>query len=253
MLDAADFDGMLVLLDINGHRVEVMYFETLVGNSVLMLDLMVVICLGSFRLVEDGGWHKLLVIVMVRLLLGQMRLRLRLVIVELVLPIVVYDTGQHGRRTGEQQQRNGGDLCGCVCVGVQVVQCFSQGDYSLPPALFICTYSGFPHHNTNTQRRTHGERETLVREEITHAKLTIMMIKHTHTHIHPTESLSIYLIRAEGVWRVCVCVCVCQGTSACIFVRIEWCAMLHVGGRSSEWYGNCLGAHHINTLWQSSG
>lgn len=43
VLDPPDFDGMLVLLDINGHGMEMMDFETLVGNGVLMLDLMVVI------------------------------------------------------------------------------------------------------------------------------------------------------------------------------------------------------------------
>lgn len=58
MLDAADLDWMLVLLDIHRHRVEVVNFETLVRNGVLMLvlDLMVVVCLRSLSFAQmDSG------------------------------------------------------------------------------------------------------------------------------------------------------------------------------------------------------
>lgn len=112
VLDAANFDGMLVLLDVNGHRVEVMYFETLVGNRMLVLDLMVVMGLGIFRLMESGrgGARRVRlelrgVLVRLRLvlvlLLRQMRLGLLQVIVVLVLAILVYNAGQHRCRAGE--------------------------------------------------------------------------------------------------------------------------------------------------------
>lgn len=57
MINTAYFDGVLeevliLFLDINGHWMEVMYLEALVGSSVLMLDFMMVIRFRSLWFME---------------------------------------------------------------------------------------------------------------------------------------------------------------------------------------------------------
>lgn len=79
VVDATYFDGVLeevliLFLDINGHWMEVMYLEALVGSSMLMLDFMVVICFSSLWFME----------------------------VLVVFPIIVNNTGKHAGQKGDE-------------------------------------------------------------------------------------------------------------------------------------------------------
>lgn len=109
VLDATDFDRMLVLLHINGHRMEVMDLEALMRYGVLVLDLVVVLRVGGGLFLRLMLLHRCSSIELVLMRQRIIELVLLLQVVER-FAIVVDDAGLDGR-TCEQRQRD-------LCVGV---------------------------------------------------------------------------------------------------------------------------------------